>query len=282
MKLEDGIRVHENSKVELEVFARDNGKPIVKPFMLIVAKDTTHANDLHKIIEDEVFFGGRYKGKVITVHSNLKGEEKDETVQQLLSVESRDNPTEIVIHVNMLKEGWDVTNLYTIVPLRAANSKTLVEQSIGRGLRLPYGKRVGVVAVDRLTIVSHDHFQEIIDEANKPDSIIRTGVVIGRDIPDRDMKVVEVSPMIVGKVAGDAAQPEQKPLFNTEREKEVAKATLEVIKQFERLPEFKRTEVLRHPEKAGGKSSIVDRSRARRTCWSDGTGQCCRSSSKDR
>jgi type III restriction enzyme len=236
LKLEDGVRVHENSKVELEVYARDNGKPIVKPFMLIVAKDTTHANDLHKIIEDESFFGGRYKGKVITVHSNLKGEEKDETVQQLLSVESRDNPTEIVIHVNMLKEGWDVTNLYTIVPLRAANSKTLVEQSIGRGLRLPYGKRVGVVAVDRLTIVSHDHFQEIIDEANKPDSIIRTGVVIGRDIPDREMKVIEVSPSILGKVVGDSSLPEQKPLFNTEREKEVAKATLEVIKQFERLP----------------------------------------------
>ena len=236
LKLEDGIRVHENSKVELEVYARDNGKPIVKPFMLIVAKDTTHANDLHKIIEDEPFFGGRYKGKVITVHSNLKGEEKDETVQQLLSVESRDNPTEIVIHVNMLKEGWDVTNLYTIVPLRAANSKTLVEQSIGRGLRLPYGKRVGVVAVDRLTIVSHDHFQEIIDEANKPDSIIRTGVVIGRDIPDREMKVIEVAPVMVGKVAGDVSLPEQKPLFNTEREKEVARATLEAIKQFERLP----------------------------------------------
>jgi type III restriction enzyme len=236
LKLEDGIRVHENSKVELEVFARDNGKPIVKPFMLIVAKDTGHANKLLKDIEDESFFGGRYKGKVITVHSNLRGEEKDETVQQLLSVESRDNPTEIVIHVNMLKEGWDVTNLYTIVPLRAANSKTLVEQSIGRGLRLPYGKRVNVVAVDRLTIISHDHFQEIIDEANKPDSIIRTGVVIGRDIPDREMKVVEVAPLILGKVAGDLSLPEQKPLFNTEREKEVAKATLEVIKQFERLP----------------------------------------------
>jgi type III restriction enzyme len=101
---------------------------------------------------------------------------------------------------------------------------------------LPYGKRVGVVAVDRLTIVSHDHFQEIIDEANKPDSIIRTGVVIGRDIPDREMKVIEVSPSILGKVVGDSSLPEQKPLFNTEREKEVAKATLEVIKQFERLP----------------------------------------------
>jgi type III restriction enzyme len=236
LKLADGVRVHENSKTQLEVYARNNDKPIVKPFMLVVAKDTDHANGLVKVIEDDSFFGGKYRGKVITVHSNLKGEERDETVQQLLSVENRDNPTEIVIHVNMLKEGWDVTNLYTIVPLRAANSKTLVEQSIGRGLRLPYGKRVGVVDVDRLTIVSHDKFQEIIDEANKADSIIRTGIVIGKDIPDREMTVVEVAPLIQSKVAGDASHPEQKPLFNTEKEKEVARAALDVIKQFERLP----------------------------------------------
>ncbi|WP_267878397.1 DEAD/DEAH box helicase family protein [Thiocapsa marina] len=61
-----------------------------------------------------------------------------------------------VIHVNMLKEGWDVTNLYTIVPLRAANARVLIEQSIGRGLRLPYGVRTGVTTVDRLNIVAHD------------------------------------------------------------------------------------------------------------------------------
>jgi len=87
-------------------------------------------------------------------------------------VEQTEEPTEIVIHVNMLKEGWDVTNLYTIVPLRAANARILIEQSIGRGLRLPYGKRTGVTPVDRLNIVAHDKFQEIIDEANRPDSVI--------------------------------------------------------------------------------------------------------------
>lgn len=239
LKLEDGVRIHENTKVELEVYARDNSKFIVKPFILVVAKDTSHADELRKAIEADEFFGGRYKGKVITVHSNLRGEERDETVQQLLSVEDRENPTEIVIHVNMLKEGWDVTNLYTIVPLRAANSKTLVEQSIGRGLRLPYGKRVGVPAVDRLTIVSHDKFQEIIDDANRPDSIIRNGVVIGRDIPDKPMRAVEVAPLIMAAVAPGAASPgitvEQKPLFNTEREQEVARATLLAIKPMERL-----------------------------------------------
>ena len=245
LKLEDGVRIHENTKVELEVFARDNGKPIVKPFMLIVAEDTDHADRLGKVIEDDSFFGGRYKRKVITVHSNLRGEERDETVEQLLSVESRENPTEIVIHVNMLKEGWDVTNLYTIVPLRAANSKTLVEQSIGRGLRLPYGKRVGVAAVDRLTIVSHDRFQEIIDEANKPDSIIRTGIVIGRDIPDRETTVVQVTSNLETRVAADPTVPDQHPLFNTKREQEVARATLTVLKDFERLA---RSNDLRKPE----------------------------------
>jgi type III restriction enzyme len=110
---------------------------------------------------------------VIQVDSSRTGAEEEEMITRLLAVESVDEPTEIVIHVNMLKEGWDVTNLYTIVPLRAANARTLIEQSIGRGLRLPYGKRTGVAAVDRLNIVAHDKFQEIIDEANR--AIRRSG-----------------------------------------------------------------------------------------------------------
>ena len=104
---------------------------------------------------------------MIQVDSSKTGAEEDEMIERLLKVEHTDEPTEIVIHVNMLKEGWDVTNLYTIVPLRAANARILIEQSIGRGLRLPYGKRTGVTAVDRLNIVAHDRFQEIVDEAKQ-------------------------------------------------------------------------------------------------------------------
>jgi len=129
--------------------------------VLVIARDTTHAGQLAELIESDVLFEGRYKDKVIQVDSSKKGTaSEEEMVTRLLAVESRDEPTEIVIHVNMLKEGWDVTNLYTIVPLRAANARILIEQSIGRGLRLPYGKRTGVSAVDRLNIVAHDRFQE--------------------------------------------------------------------------------------------------------------------------
>jgi type III restriction enzyme len=251
VKLEDGVRIHENTKVELEVFSRNNDLPYVKPFLLVVARDTNHANELQTHIQSEEFFEGRYRDKVITVHSNTTGQEKDEVVQQLLTVEDPDNPVEIVIHVNMLKEGWDVTNLYTIVPLRAANSRTLVEQSIGRGLRLPYGKRVGIPAVDRLTIVSHDRFQEIVDHANDPNSIIRVGVIIGKDIPEEGRKAVQTKPKLERIIAqaptptpkpgsGEAktsAEPEKAPgpIFKTKEEQEYAKIAIEVIGQYERL-----------------------------------------------
>jgi type III restriction enzyme len=251
LKLEDGIHVHEETKTQLELYARENNVRRVKPFMLVVAEDTAHASALKAIIEDPQFFGGQYKGKVIEVHSQQKGVEKDENVQLLLSVEDPNNPVEIVIHVNMLKEGWDVTNLYTIIPLRAANSRTLVEQSIGRGLRLPYGKRTGVPAVDRLTIVSHDRFQEIIEEANRPDSIIRTGIVIGRDIPLQRSTIVVAEPTVVERLIGaapGAAPSAQKPLFAEPEEQKVAQTTLEVLREFERLPssaDLKKPDVLK-------------------------------------
>jgi type III restriction enzyme len=177
IKLKDGVRVHEETKVHLLTYHHNlsvqAGQKPVKPFMLVIARDTTHAAQLLTQIESDGFFSGNYKGKVIQVDSSRTGAEEEEMIRRLLAVESYDEPTEIVIHVNMLKEGWDVTNLYTIVPLRAANARTLIEQSIGRGLRLPYGRKTGVEVVDRLNIIAHDKFQEVIAEANKGDSPIR-------------------------------------------------------------------------------------------------------------
>ncbi|MCL6587305.1 MAG: DEAD/DEAH box helicase family protein [Anoxybacillus sp.] len=229
LKLEDGVRVHEETKLELELYARENNEKLVKPFILVVAQDTKHAEDLMNMMESDDFFGGRYKGKVITVHSNQRGEEKDETIKELLALEDPHSKVEIVIHVNMLKEGWDVTNLYTIIPLRAANSKTLVEQSIGRGLRLPYGERTRVPAVDRLTIIAHDKFQEIIDEANNPNSIIRRGVVIGRDIAQTEKKMVVVESNVEATLI-EQLVGENKPVTPEEEKKiELKKSIAETV-----------------------------------------------------
>ncbi len=202
IKLEDGIRIHEDTKVALDIFARDYRMPLVKPFMLVVAKDTEHARRLKELIVSSAFFEGHYADKVMEIHSNQSWEEKDENIDRLLSLESPDNRIEIVIHVNMLKEGWDVTNLYTIIPLRTAASTTLREQTIGRGLRLPYGKRTGHDKVDKLTIVAHDRFQEIIDAANKPDSIIRKENIITIDAEElsHTKEVITSVPLVEYKI----------------------------------------------------------------------------------
>ena len=51
IKLEDGVRLHESVKVELETYARQVGEQIVKPFMLVIARDTTHAAELMELIK---------------------------------------------------------------------------------------------------------------------------------------------------------------------------------------------------------------------------------------
>ena len=249
IKLEDGIRLHESTKVELETYARQTGQAIVKPFVLVVARDTNHAQELQNLVESAEFFEGRYKGKAIQVHSNQAGEEKEENVQRLLSVERNDEPTEIVIHVNMLKEGWDVTNLYTIIPLRAANARTLVEQSIGRGLRLPYGKRTGVSIVDRLNIIAHDRFQEIVDEANRSDSPIHLQTIILDPANDlQKTRTVFTQSNLAAKISGepmitrgakDAAKSslnQPAPMFSNNEERKVAEAVMSAIKNQEHLP----------------------------------------------
>ena len=143
LKLQDGMTRHELKKSRLLEYCQANNLPLVKPFILISTKDTTHASQIREWIESARFCGGQYKGKVIEIHSGTRGEESDENVSRLLQVENPTSNVEIVIHVNMLKEGWDVKNLYTIIPLRASVSEILTEQTIGRGLRLPFGKITG-------------------------------------------------------------------------------------------------------------------------------------------
>lgn len=183
LMLTDGITCHENAKQKLELYAANNSTPdktvrIVKPFMLVVCKDTAHAAWVESYIRSDEFRDGAYRNKTIVVHSKQRGAESEANTRLLLDVENPENPVEIVIHVNMLKEGWDVNNLYTIVPLRTAASKILREQMVGRGLRLPYGERTGNRDVDAVMLTAHDKFADILAEAQKGDSIFKAGNII--------------------------------------------------------------------------------------------------------
>jgi len=248
IKLEDAVHYHDHVAVELDRYHRVTGRPLVRPFILVVAQDTDHARRLRAFIESEDFFRGRFKDKVAEVHSALRGEESEEAMERLVALE-HDGRTEIVIHVNKLKEGWDVTNLYTIVPLRASASEILTEQTLGRGLRLPYGERVSrgdddeFAAVDRLTVIAHDRFDEIIQKAREPGSIVMHHVEIGEggDISPAGAKLIEVPSvaqiMVTGiqpDIPGLSEAPQAPFIYETPEERQAAEVTLTVIRRYER------------------------------------------------
>lgn len=190
MKIRDGLTLHENRKKVVYQYCLDNNLDYVKPIVLIACKDTEHAKKIRAMIDSDDFNNGRYRGKVIEIHSNMKGEETEENIRKLLSIESAQNPVEIVLHVYKLKEGWDVNNLFTIIPLNAAKSDILALQTIGRGLRLPFGVITGNEAIDTLDIVAHDHYREIVEDIKNSDTFKY------RDLDDRGVeptKVVEIT-----------------------------------------------------------------------------------------
>ena len=190
MKIRDGLTLHENRKKVVYQYCLDNNLDYVKPIVLIACKDTEHAKKIRAMIDSDSFNNGRYCGKVIEIHSNMKGEETEENIRKLLSIESAQNPVEIVLHVYKLKEGWDVNNLFTIIPLNAAKSDILALQTIGRGLRLPFGVITGNEAIDTLDIVAHDHYREIVEDIKNSDTFKY------RDLDDRGVeptKVVEIT-----------------------------------------------------------------------------------------
>ncbi len=169
MKILDGLTLHEHRKAVLRQYCSDNNLEYVKPIVLIACKDTDHAKRIRELIDSDSFQHGRYKGRVIEIHSNMRGEETEENIRLLLSIERSDNPVEIVLHVYKLKEGWDVNNLFTIIPLNAAKSDILAMQTIGRGLRLPFSSATKNEDIDTLDIVAHEHYRELVDEIKNSD-----------------------------------------------------------------------------------------------------------------
>ncbi len=226
MKLEDGITVHERTKLAIELYAKQTGRHIVHPFILVACRDISHAREVKDLLESDRIFSGRYKGKVLQIDSSTKKDEEIE--QQFVALESPDNKIEIVVHVNMLKEGWDVNNLYTIIPLRAADAAVLIEQTIGRGLRLPYGgERTGNPDVDKLTVIAHDNFAAVIDKAQNGDSVLSKLSYVELDDDDvtpHTGKVVTTTNSVAKKYVAAVKQAQ------TDYEKKVAERTCDAVR----------------------------------------------------
>ena len=160
LKIKDALIIHERIKSELQIYSEENKKTLIKPLMLVIAESIPHSEKLYKKITKET--NDKYSHKILVLHSKQDQKLKEENLKKLQTIEENTNPFEIIIHVNKLNEGWDVKNIYTLLPLRAANSMILIEQSMGRGLRLPFGQRTGNKSLDQLNIINHDKFNELI------------------------------------------------------------------------------------------------------------------------
>jgi type III restriction enzyme len=105
------------------------------PKMLIVCEDTT----VTPLVENFFIDNGIVESELLRVDSNRKGELKPDEWQslrqRLFNLDNQRSPR-IIISVLMLREGFDVNNICVIVPLRTSSAGILLEQTIGRGLRL--------------------------------------------------------------------------------------------------------------------------------------------------
>lgn len=140
-----------------------NKYPQVKPLSILITKDIRSAQNLH---EDFIDFLAEFKNcnrdiierKVLIVTSDNKHKAN---VNMLEYVDSKENPIEWIISVSMLTEGWDVKNVFQIIPWedRAFNSKLLISQVLGRGLRIPleYQNPQPIV-----TVFNHDSWSKNI------------------------------------------------------------------------------------------------------------------------
>ena len=99
-------------------------------------------------------------------------------------VDEQDNPVQWIISVSMLTEGWDVKNVFQIVPWedRAFNSKLLIAQVLGRGLRIPEAYNS---AQPKVIVFNHDSWSKnikgLIDEVLEIETRIYSNSLVDED-----------------------------------------------------------------------------------------------------
>lgn len=142
--------------------------PELKPLTILITKDIKEAKKLHtrlsEFLAEQTGEGSLEeigKKKVLLVTSD---KEHKSGVLRLPHVDDKDDKSEWIISVAMLTEGWDVKNVFQIVPMeeRAFNSKLLIAQVLGRGLRLPEKYPNSL-----LTVFNHHKFSDSISELVK-------------------------------------------------------------------------------------------------------------------
>lgn len=210
-KLLDGIRLLEAKRAAIERYCNETGATPINPVMLVIAKAIDEAEEHAELLRSPAFAGGRYADHVLVVHSR----KPDDDLAALQSVEDDDSPVRIIISVGMLKEGWDVKNVYVIASMRSSVSEILTEQTLGRGLRLPFGQYTDWELLDTLEVLAHERYEDLLRKARVINQAFidhRTRAVLRRNAQGDEISVIETEPVVV-PFAADAQAVEDAPVL---------------------------------------------------------------------
>ncbi|MCD4672894.1 MAG: DEAD/DEAH box helicase family protein, partial [Anaerolineaceae bacterium] len=175
-----------------------------KAILFIMTDDTQNCDDVAAYLESSY---ADLKDAVLVIHTKRNGEisearsgkskeELDFLRQQANDIDSLDSPYKAIISVMVLKEGWDVRNVTTIVGLRAyaAKSNILPEQTLGRGLRKMYPGGVE----EYVSVVGTDAFMDFV-ESIQAEGVVLEHRPMGKDSQPNTPLVIEVDTENTGK-----------------------------------------------------------------------------------
>ena len=205
-KLRDGVRLLEAKAKAVESYCAATGLARVNPVMLVVAPTIEEANKLEAILTSPDFFGGEYTDKIL----NINSDSPEEALDALDKVEDPQSPVRVIVSVGMLKEGWDVKSVYVIASMRPSISEILTEQTLGRGLRLPFGQYTGIELLDTLEVVAHEKYQELLKKAgaiNEAFVDYRTWVGTTKNAQGQEVVVIETATAEPGISGEDGSEP---------------------------------------------------------------------------
>jgi type III restriction enzyme len=167
-----------------------------KAILFVMTDDTKNCDEIAEYLERLPDLSGA----VLTIHtknngeisesSTGKGKDELDNLRRLSNeIDADKSPYKAIVSVLMLKEGWDVRNVTTIVGLRAYSSKSniLPEQTLGRGLRKMYFN----LAEEYVSVIGTKPFMEFI-ESIKSEGVELERKAMGEGTEPKSPLIVEV------------------------------------------------------------------------------------------
>lgn len=160
-QLRDALQLRALKQAYYDSYAASQNRDHVNAVAFVVCSDVEHATQVAELLRTPEYLGR--ESAVLQVDSK---HEDELTQRRLDELDRPESPVLAVVSVNKLKEGWDVKNIAVVVTLRAMASEVLTQQTMGRGLRLPFGRYTGVWQIDQLDIIAHQSFTELLNAEN--------------------------------------------------------------------------------------------------------------------